>query len=510
MARSINLYSRLFNRDENVHYCFSDKQKYFEAIAPYVLMSVPFGNWRINKGQLIVSAGAFDSAGVDWQSVCYVADWPEATSKAEFYYVTRKYEQSGYIVFLIEKDIWATNYPKVKLSELKISRCNRAIGNGIYDDIKEVAGDEQYRTTAVTDTPIHYSFVFLASVVLKENWFGSNSITQTIMFAIPMSDVISKASGTWQGISAIDKVRFIIGGIHSCAGSFADSHAQILRCWVVPRDLINYSDVSIARLSGTSFVAGGNFDFNNVKVAQGFTGFMKFDLSEFIGSANEWKYEYKLAFGPWGHEMTLTRFTEDHEVYLRSQCESAEIRIEMYQGNNVLDVTSNFELDLNINNQVGTAAQQSQKALAKLTAIVGSAAIGYKKFGYAGAVVGALTSISAVTEHPTAKSPSGTNGDALTTFNAQTSDSVLFPWVLKGWKSVGNEAENAYVNGANFNIYNDDLNAIQSLEHLGARAVADDSTFIKAESLCVDGVDLQTSDYIKQEFMRGIRYKCLR
>lgn len=517
MARSINLYSRLFNRDENVHYCFSDKQKYFEAIAPYVLMSVPFGTWRINKGQLIVSESAFDAKGVDWQSVCYIADWPEVTSKAEFYYVTRKYEQSGYIVFLIEKDIWATNYPKANLSEIRISRCNRAVGNGVYDEIKEAEGAKKLYFKKTIDSIANYSVLVLASVVLQTGWFGSNPLTETILFNLPLSDFPEKVANEYSNRHIVEKVKWLVGGLKEVSGTPTNNHMQVLRCWIVPNDLVERASYGLETMEGNSFFAGGSYRFNNVQVALSGRKQIAFELADFTsGGTMDVEDAFRtsrLTFGPMGHEINLTRFTEDRKIYVTCYTGSAGPEILIRQGVNENDITEAFELNLNINNQVGTSAQLMKKTLTKLTTIIGSAVVGYKKGGAVGAGVGALASLMAVNESSGASSPASANGDGASVYennlSAGQTARLTYPWFLNAYRSISDEAENAYVNGANFNIYNDDLKAIQSLDHLGARAVADDSTFIKAESLCVDGVDLQTSDFIKQEFMRGIRYKCL-
>lgn len=514
MTRQINLYTHDFNIGEEVHYCFFDRSKYLAELSKYLLLSLPFGSWRFNRGQILISKEVFTQNKKDWGRVVYLCDTGEDGTPATFWHVTSKTEQSGYIVFNIVKDLWGTNYPYASLKELRISRCNRDVGNGYLDEIKEVDGNEHYKAIKLLDPLSNYIVVMLISVVMSTTtMFGNNPLNQTLMFGIPLNEIYSKLNASpWDKLDPVDKVRFLVGGLRSAKNSEGGSGSTdiaVLRCWIVPRELVSLSSTSINQLNGTSFVNPTGYDFKNVALVNPTQGYMSFDMADFIGNANEWYYNYKLAFGPWGHEMALTRFTNDTKVYVRSFVGSSDVKIELVQGSNVLDVSSSFELNLNVNNQLGTNAEQLQKVVSKLVAIVGAGAIGYAKGGVGGAVLAGATTAIASIEHPKATSPASTNGDGATSFFGGNANGVLYPWVLKGYKSLADEMKNAYFNGANFDVRNNDLNGIQNEKHLGANSYEEHSTFIQCSSLEVSLVDRETSDFISQEFKRGIKYKYL-
>lgn len=510
MAVTLTLYKKAFNFGEQVHLVFSNRQKYIDFLNDYKILELPMNSWRINKGQILVSKEAFKTANQDYRMACYASVKGEGNNDCDFYFVTSKVEQSGFVIFNVEKDLWGTNYPYASITEMRISRCNRNIGNGYFDDIKEVDGNEHYRTLKILDPLYNYDVVFLASIVMKKEWFGTNPLTQTFLFAIPLTDVYRKeTNSTWANLDPVDKVRYLIGGLYSAQGATTDTSISVLKCWIVPRDLISLSSTKITRLNGSSFVTPTNYNFDNVAMAKPIQGYMTFDIANFIGDAPEWYYDYKLAFGPWGNEMTLTHFTNDTKVYVRSFIECADVRIELVQGSNVKDISSSFELNLNVNNQVGTSTQDIQKAVAKISAIIASGAVGYSKGGIVGAAVGVGTSAIALRENPQANSPASTNGDGAMTFYGGNANGVTYPWVLKGYKSLSDEMENAYFNGANFDIRDNNLRWVEVQAHLGANSYNEDSTFIQLSSLDVANVDRQTGDYIENEFKRGIKYKTL-
>lgn len=510
MEREINLYTHDFNVGEEVHYCFFDRNKYLAELSKYLLLSLPFGSWRFNRGQILISKEVFARNKKDWGRVCYLCDTGEDGTPAAFWHVTSKTEQSGYIIFNIVKDLWGSNYPYASLKEVRISRCSRNIGNGCLDDIKEVEGNEHYKTLKTLDPLYNYDVVFLASVIMKKEWFGTNPLTQTFLFAIPLTEVYNKqTANTWANLDPVDKVRFLIGGLYSAQGGTADTNISVLKCWILPRDLVSLSSVKIAKLNGSSFVMPTSYSFENVSIANPNQGSMTFDMADFIGNETTWYYDYKIAFGPWGNEMTLTHFTNDTKVYVRAFIECADVRVELVQGSNVKDISSSFELNLNVNNQVGTSAQDLQKAVSKISAIVASGAIGYSKGGAVGAAIGVGASAIALRENQTANSPASASGDGAMIFYGGNANGVTYPWVLKGYKSLADEMKNAYFNGANFDIRNNDLAGIQNKNHLGANSYEEDSTFIQCSSLEVSLVDRETSDFIAQEFKRGIKYKYL-
>ena len=79
--RELRLYSRAFNRDEKIHYLFDTDTRYLSELSTYLLFTIPFNDYRINNGQIMVAPKYVNVAGVetevtlaDLSKVCYAAD----------------------------------------------------------------------------------------------------------------------------------------------------------------------------------------------------------------------------------------------------------------------------------------------------------------------------------------------------------------------------------------------------------------------------------------------------
>lgn len=514
MARRLVLYSAGFNHDETTHFIFTRKANYLNALEAHFLFSLPFNTWRINNGRVLVSRASFDLGQIDFKKVVYIADVDdEKKEEATFYHVQRAYDQSEYIVFEISLDNWATFLPNATISQLHVTRCNRAIGEGIYDEVKNTSGVPfNYWYNGALNRPIdEYCVVFLVSVVLATSWFGSDPLTQSVMFYLPLEDVGGKAVSEWAEMDILDKVRFLIGGLKETTANIGTTKLQVLRCWILPKTLARAGAYGLNNLKGNSFVAGGDYSFSNVYVAQCGTFVEQYAFTDFLGVQQGRYPAESVQFGVRGHTMPLTRFTNDRVVNARVMVEASDVRVQVEQGFNILDISAGFELDININNQVGTFTQQLAKNAGKILGLVGATAKAYAKGGKVAAGFTAAAGLLGMQEGGGASSPASNNGDAYTTYSLNDADYVTFPFVLCATPSIQDEDANAYFGGAMFDEYNSDFSAMQQSAHLGKVTASEErnDTFIVADAMNVSGLNAEAEEFIRSEFKRGIWFEVI-
>lgn len=514
MARTLRLYSRGFNKDEATHYIFADKTPYLTALGAYLVYTADFETYRINGGRVLLSKAAFAAANKDYNEVVYIADVDTSKQdEALFYHVRRAYDQSQYVIFEIEIDMWASFISKASFSKFHIKRCNRELGNGIYNPVKATKGLLfNYYGATLNDSISNYAVVFSAAVVLETGFFGSNPATQTFLFYLPLEDIAAAATSTYQNLDILEKVRFIIGGINSVQAFPTDNKMYALRCWILPKTAAKAGTIGLSSFKTSSVVTGANYTFSNVMVAKCGTYLDTLDFGTILGSSLNAEYPAAhVEFGTRGHTMPLVRYTSNKAVYVRYFVTSCDVRVQVEQGNNIQDISAAFELDININNQTGTSAQELARTGAKILTIMGSTAKAYATGGKGAAVFAAASGILGAQERGGGGSPSSANGDATTTYGLNDADYVMHPFVVAATDSNDDENAIAYYEGAEYDEYNSNFAAIEGCTHLGsvAQGLECVGTFIQSDAFEVAGINAEAENFIREEFGRGIWYKML-
>lgn len=514
--KELRLYSRAANRELLNHYVFSSFTDYLNELEFYrIVPSITINNYRINSGSVALSVNPEE--GVLPLSVAneivYIADITKDDEghvvKTDFYFVDNSYLQSGYFVFEISLDKWASYMPFARFSNIHVTRCNREVDEGVYDEIKNTKGRTiYYYNNGPLARPINeYCVVILASVVVQTNFFGSDPLTQNVLLYIPLEDIASAVVSSWAGMDIIEKARFVVGGIYKTRAFPTDNNMSATRCWIMPKELVQEDAYGLAGVFTKTFVTGNaDYEFQNVMVVNNTTIVKSFDFGDFLGGFASLYPNVALSFGSRGQAMPLTRFTHNKEVFIRVFVESGEVRAQVEQGNNIMDISSAFELDINANNQSGTALQSMSKTFSKFAGIAKSTAKGYMEGGYAGAAIGLLTSTSAAMSQNRASAPSSNNGDAATTYSLNDPDYIMFPLVISATDSANDEKAIAYLEGANFDVYIDGIAALDNYAHLGAvqSSIQRTGTFLKSDSFKVEGLNAEAEAYVRAELSCGV------
>lgn len=518
MAREIRIYNTAFNRDELAHIMHSSLSSYLTFLENYRMRTYTSESYRITENRLLLSVLPTTGATISntqARRVVYAAEVETengAITSASFYFVSNGLEKSGFYEFSLSRDLWAEHIRNAVFSQFHITRCNREIGNGIYDEVKATTGALFNFYGSSLNVPISdYAAVFSAAIVVKANGFGGDPITQTFLFYIPLEDIAAAAISDFAALDIMEKVRFVIGGIKECGSSWAGwpstNNMQVLNCWILPKTVAKSGDIGLFVVKSESIVTGGEHAFTNVMIVKNGTYLIQQSIISLLGGNAPYRYPNShIEFGTRGHTMKLLRYTNNDVVYVRFFVTSSDVRAQVEQGNKMEDISAAFALDLNINNQVGTGVQQMANETAKVVTLLAAAAKGYANGGVGAAALTLGTGALSMIGQQGANAPSCNNGDAFTTFGLNDANYLQQPFVVASTLSNEDEDEHAYYIGATYDIYRSDFAIIQACNHLG-KVSSDkqrDGTFITSDSFDVEYLPVEVEDYVRAEFGRGI------
>ena len=494
-------------------------------------------NFRFNNGYLILKAE--DITEADLNEITYVVEYTRKSGTAESsyanmrcFFVESAYFQSGNAYLKINLDKWGTYNRLATLSHCHITRCNRAIGNGIYDTIK---------TTKGATYPVHpkpYSLtlaqccaVFLLEYNVSQNLFGGNQITKTSLMFMTFKDMYDTlhnfSSGNFHGsdydnIDIVAKVIDLLGGIHSVGGTIGTAGAQlnahVLKVWFIPTEAIATGTLGLQQVVTKSLLTGGNdMPFNNLVYEVGQQHYVKAlnyknTLDNPAAQWAEFLPQYHIEIGTLYRSMPINRFTQDTTAYFHFVTTNSGVNVYVEEGLKQEDITESFEVTITLNNATETSLMQATKTFAKMAASIAAVAKGYMKGGYAGAAAGAVVAgigLMATTKDAQPLQAIGT-GDGALTFSQNRPQSVNSPYYLMLTNSNDDENEHVRFMGAQFDLYNDDFAGIQSLSYLGSYSgSAPAGTFIQIDDLHVSGLNDEAEEYFRSELARGIWYKVI-
>ena len=372
------LYSHVTPNSNDIHYIFDDMTDYKTELSSHLVATVTMNNYRINNGVIKVSTNTSASfIPTVYKTVTYAINEIDNTC-----YVVRSSElQGGFVVYYCDIDYWATFIFDAHFKHINVLRCNRNIDIGIYDDIKATNTSTQSKfeipsgeyVIDTTTTPYtHYSedykfanvyIVFCLTFNVEQTAFGSTSATQ--MFAIPLSDIytIYNQQATHDSMqNPLMIARAIIGGIYGVVatnkyGASTTNDAKVTKAYILPKDLIFVSyPVLQPVISVKSKSMYGNFNSltayevsNSYSYNKQFTITLDPNYNYYVGSINK--------------GLKLVRETADTVVKYQSIVNNNDIQVIVKQGDNQQDITSEFEIDLTMNDGDVTNLSAIKQAL---------------------------------------------------------------------------------------------------------------------------------------------------
>ena len=136
MNKTLNIYSNLtMNSGRDTHYIFTSIEKYLNALSHNIAKTLTMDNYRINSDTIKVKIDndlQIDNLSIVTYAIEYYSEGEGENLQIKYYrcYFVKSFEvQSGYVIFRIEKDKWASNIEDINPSNLEILRSNRLLGN---------------------------------------------------------------------------------------------------------------------------------------------------------------------------------------------------------------------------------------------------------------------------------------------------------------------------------------------------------------------------------------------
>lgn len=520
MTRKLKLYSNVQpNKGEEIHLMPNSINSYLNYLSINLIKQVDFPNYRINNGRVLLKISE-DFPLHASQIVTYIIDTDE-DEYMRCYFVTRIYDESGFIVFEVELDNWGTYIRNASFPIVHVSRCNRDIGNGVYDAVARTKGCTLPIHLKPYDLQLYQcSIVFLLEYNVSENLFGSNQITKTSLFAIDLQriyDIVHDVAAEFDNLDIIQKAIDMVGGIHSVGGTNSvigtQLAAHVLKAWLVPSDTLIFTDLGAYQINTKCLMTkGAEVGINHVFIVQAINSIIEKDMKDLLQdpAANwaEFLPDYHIEVGTLYRAMSIVRFTRETKAYFHFVYTNIGVKVYVEQGLQQEDITESFEVSITTNNATETSLMTATKSLAMLASGVAALAKGYAKGGTAGAAAAAgLYGIGLLGNVKDAQplQAIGSGDGALTFWNGRK-DSVNNPYYLMLTPSNESEKEHAYYFGVQYNLYNNQFAAIEAAPQLGVPhgIMKNDGFYILADEVEISGLPKEAGDFVRGEFARGI------
>ena len=210
------------NSNDNAHFVFDTPLQYISAFQGNLCKEVEIDNYRINANVIKVNLNG--TIARDYEAITYAIEYDEATNFMRCFFVEDFNAQSGFVTFNCKIDYWGTYISKASMYDFVVTRCNRNIGLGVYDDITATNGEmqstEAWQQSGATgwggilDTNV--CIVFLLQYNFAQTTFGNERISKTEMFCLKLSDLKAKAveiDANFNNFSSAEIAIDIVGGI---------------------------------------------------------------------------------------------------------------------------------------------------------------------------------------------------------------------------------------------------------------------------------------------------------
>lgn len=520
------------NYGNGIHYFFATTLEYINYLQTLGVRKriIDNDNYRMENSETL---SVNMQTGIPFDDATYVCEvtysLPEvgdtrSYSRFKAYHVKRAYERGGYRFFTLQPDLWGTYLGACSISQIHVTRCNRNIGNGLYDDIeatKETSAQNVWPYKPLGGVPMgsfaqerylkdsDVAIVFVANVVIEENIAGTEATTATYLFGLTLDEIRTHYfTGTGATYSPVEiAVRFISGITGVTASYWKNNDVEITKAYLLPSFMVSFNDDwGREFVSKNPLTPAGTTD----KIAFHYVNPLWFRMALDVGDFLDINFKYYVGVKDDG--LPLERLTNKNNVWLHVSQNMDGLKVLIREGDREKDITRAFELDLMGNartqdalQKIAFAAKWSNDMINDVKGIVknsgGSAAL-----GALGLVQTGLKYASMLGERTSATGTHGVN-DGYLTFDAgllhDANDYyVRYPFNLTMYESAVNENNRAAQTGARFDVWLTDFVDIFSSNYL--EPSISDYTYVEAD--CdVENVPVEACDAIASRIKSGVR-----
>lgn len=517
MARELRLYRSIsINYGDHVHYFTRSQSIFLNNIDTYKQETLSIDNYRINANIAKCKLTTFLTE-TNYDQITYIADVDTTANYYRYYRVVSAIIQSGYVVFTLEVDEWATYITKCGIGNNKIIRSTRLLGGGFYDEIKLTDGrmeHELYDGQRTASTPTHFKstsvyVIFLLNYNISQAYMGDDKISVTELYCASLDEIVQHAN-TSEGSLGEYKTHLeialsLIGGIYGVSADIGENDAQVLKAWLVPAHAIEYSNYGIYVKTKSVFCGGNDHQatFGVTKVLPS-----KWDNLHIIDDYNPNRVYYA---GTYNNGLKLRNYAgSDLRYYTHVLVGDSDVKVIAQQGERQQDITQGYEVKLTTNGAQKTELRKLAEAFTKAFSfgnhVLGNAAKGFAQGGIGGAIVNGVLGIGAdvatLINQFGIESARGNGDGFLTYYQTNPLNEVLSPYCVTYFTSLNDEVEHAKLYGLNYvdKVYDEPLGMLFIDETpLDANYI----DFLQCLSV-VSGIPKSPADFITNELARGI------
>lgn len=543
MARNLYIYKGITPNIENGAFLVGGAYEYICHLQPYLLKTIALNNYRINTDVVKVKLTS-DFDELQTHNITYLID-ANIEEQGEgiivnyfrAYMVNSFKLQSDMIIFNITIDLWATYHNDASIKNVLITRSNRAIGKGYYDDITKTYTQENFLNRLVamggidgtqSDYGVKYinesevNIVFLAKVVTARNTIGTDIHSITQLFCVNIADIRTYFEAIQNLTSDITKVNGVslaidlISHIYSLDDPDLNYNIEIIRAWVVT-DAVAHRTATQSRMKVKSkpfYADHADMSFwayfvqpSHIVETKELTG-VNYDI------------DYKYFAGSYGDGIELKNEVNNNFLIELEYCVTeSDMQITIMQGDKQKDITSAFEVSLSGQSQVEDKLHKVARWAHNIGDMIsfGKNAVSN---GMATQGVGALLPFSeyviGLTNQFSDARPSGTiaKGGGACTFAWSLSltdianHKLNYPYYFTRFKSVFDEKKKARRYGAQFmeHIPHEQVHTLLSYINTFNLLGEDNdfnTTFVAFEAY-IEGVPLEAVNFLRNLFHNGV------
>lgn len=495
-------------------------------LANYEYKEISDDNYRINANIIKIAnkhltnklfTYAIETAGNSWHRCFYI----DAIT-----------EQSDMLFLQLSIDYWGSYYLASNVDYLHVTRCNRNIGNGLYDDVRASKG---YGDVAfyfggdilTQGNPRRYvglSTVFLIfslSYNLQENITGEKNVSTTELMGIRLSQLkdfyVSKADDEdktkIQNTNIFDIVSDFLGGVIGVSSTFGTNKANINMAYIVHESLIEFSSHTRPFIQAKSLLLDKQIEFKDEN---------QDDLSIFYylrKQRRNMNYTIhhsdvninKVYYLGVEHDngLLLPRVTQDLTIYYVCEASNDKLNIYCEYGEKQFDLTNNFIFVVSENTNYTSPLRMVASSFVSAMSIYMGMSKAYAK---SGATIAGLTgasgliSASGLTGDATLNKDLRGNGDASITYNEKVNDSrrgyLQTPFAVTEYESLIDEKAKARIYGASFDKQIEDINSIFTFALLGEGDY--NLTFLISDDVKINNLPSIARQQIENAFTSGV------
>lgn len=525
MARQLLMYKGITPNVSDNRYYYCSPQDFLTEIHANLIGSIDLDNYRLEANMAKINYAVLPLA--DAEKVTYLIEYDASTNYFNCFHVEHVEVRNDFALYRISIDLWQTYIWQGSLSNIHITRCNRNIGDGVYDEIANTkpasvgyTSNDIYMATwdgagwLTSDKNYAYEdyivIVFAVEYNVEQQVFGSDHISETGLYCVDFTTLRGLVDATHANSAGVNIASDIIGGIYGVASSWGGSEldARVINAWIMPTAFLTKSGYGHNFKSKSSYAGNSNVTFLAEQVLP------RRSIKDVVDLPNS--PNYAVYFGTFNNGLKLKHYTSSNlRVKVITNVSQTSLNVLVEQGENQKDITSAFEVTLTTNAGVTTGIRQFAKAFSNAVSMGSSMAKDLAKGDVSSAGLGlAKGVVDMIPLKPSIDGAIG-GGDGGTTFystHTTTSGNVTTyythnPLCAFYFESTCDEEAHARLYGALFDAYNiTDLEDLLTYSLLGTGTLTD--TYVKATAR-LEGVPLDARNYILSNLGNGVYLKII-